>query len=202
MNLHKNAKLLPNQRQQIKDLYATGEYSQEELALRFGVSRPTISKWVKRQTPADGSSAPKHHGRRTITPEFEQAVKEYRQNPATAHHGKVRIALALRDVFACSSSSNVYLVLKKLQLNVPKQARSAKKDHIPVGKHRTQMDVQYLPALKGASGFSYKISIIHLSTRYKYSEIHDTFTSETIAGVYKRACDALPPFSSRLPITP
>jgi Spy/CpxP family protein refolding chaperone len=38
MKLHKNASLTPKQRQQIKDLYATGNYAQVNLAKKFGVS--------------------------------------------------------------------------------------------------------------------------------------------------------------------
>ena len=48
------------------------------------------------------------------------------------------------------------------------------------------MDVQQLPAIEGGTGFEYKISLIHLSTRIKYSEIHSNYTSETVAGVFQR----------------
>ena len=73
---------------------------------------------------------------------------------------------------------------------------------IPVGRHRVQMDVQQLPAIEGETGFEYKISLIHLSTRVKYSEIHTECTSQTVAAVFQRALDQLPPFLSSLPTTP
>jgi hypothetical protein len=57
------------------------------------------------------------------------------------------------------------------------------------------MDVQQLPVVKGGRGFEYKISLIHLKTRWKYSEIHKNCTSQTVAAVYQRALDNLPPFS-------
>lgn len=202
MKLHAKAALTPKQRQAVKDLYATGKCSHQELAERFGTTRKTIAKWLRRPDTADASNAPKHHGRRTITPEFEQAVKKYRQDEATSHHGKIRIAHELRSRFACSNPSNVYLALKNLGLNTPQQSAPKPENHLPVGKHRTQMDIQYLPAVEGGTGYSYKISIIHLSTRYKYSEIHDNCTSKTIAKVYRRAMDNLPPFLSPSPITP
>lgn len=193
MKLHKNASLTPKQRQQIKDLYATGDYTQELLAKKFGVCRPTISKWVKRSSVLDASSATQNRVS-TITAEFELAVKLYRENTASSHHGKVRIAHELKNKYACSNPSNVYSVLKKLQLNKPKVIKEQNPNKIPVGKHRTQMDIQVLPAIKGNEGFEYKISIIHLSTRVKYSEIHDNYESKTIASVYERALENLPPF--------
>lgn len=66
--------------------------------------------------------------------------------------------------------------------------------HIPVGRHRVQMDVQQLPAIKGSKGFEYKISLIHLSTRFKYSEIHPDITSQICADVFERAVQMMPPF--------
>lgn len=194
MKLHQNASLTLKQRQQVKDLYASGQYSQQELAQKFGTTRKTIAKWANRPDIHDASSAPKQP-HRSISTEFEQAVKAYREGPLTRHHGKVRIAEALKATYPCSNASNVHLVLKKLKLSRPKLRKAKGNTHIPVGRHRTQMDVQQLPAVEGDKGFEYKISIIHLSTRVKYSEIHDNCESKTIAGVYQRAFDHLPPFS-------
>ncbi|MFK7971494.1 MAG: integrase core domain-containing protein [Bacteroidia bacterium] len=56
------------------------------------------------------------------------------------------------------------------------------------------MDWQQLTAVKGGSGFRYKISIIHMSTRIKYSEIHNDHKSQTLAEFIRRAMDRLPPF--------
>jgi putative transposase len=56
------------------------------------------------------------------------------------------------------------------------------------------MDVQFLPAIEGNNGFEYKISLIHMATRVKYSEIHEDAKSETLAAVFRRAIDLLPPF--------
>lgn len=192
MKLHKNASLTLKQRQHIKDLYASGGYTQQALATKFGVSRKTIAKWIKRASIGDGAIRPNKP--KAITPEFVSAVKAYRENNLTSHHGKVRIAFELKASHACSNASNVYLVLKQLQLNQAKPAKAKSSHSIPVGKHRTQMDIQQLPAITGNEGFEYKISIIHLSTRVKYSEIHDNTESSTIAGVYQRALENLPPF--------
>lgn len=65
---------------------------------------------------------------------------------------------------------------------------------IPVGYHRVQMDIQELPAIKGQAGREYKISVIHLRTRLKYSEIHPQATSRQVAAVLERSLSRLPPF--------
>ncbi len=54
--------------------------------------------------------------------------------------------------------------------------------------------MQELPAIAGHHGREYKISLIHLRTRMKYSEIHPDQRSATIAGVVERAMSRLPPF--------
>lgn len=64
------------------------------------------------------------------------------------------------------------------------------------------MDIQQLPAKKGQQGYEYKISLIHLNTRVKYSEIHADSSSETVAGVFQRSLDVLPPFLSSFPTMP
>jgi hypothetical protein len=56
------------------------------------------------------------------------------------------------------------------------------------------MDWQQLPAILGNSGFAYKISIIHLSTRIKYSEIHYDYSTQTLAIFLENAVKRLPPF--------
>jgi hypothetical protein len=56
------------------------------------------------------------------------------------------------------------------------------------------MDWQQLPAIQGNRGFAFKISIIHLSTRIKYSEIHDNHNTQTLAAFLERATRRLPPF--------
>jgi transposase InsO family protein len=58
------------------------------------------------------------------------------------------------------------------------------------------MDVQFLPKLPTAKGFDYKISLLHVATRLKYSEIHDNQRSATLAQVLVRAQQRLPPFAT------
>ena len=56
------------------------------------------------------------------------------------------------------------------------------------------MDIQELPAIKGQHGREYKISVIHLRTRVKYSEIHPQASSKCVAAVLERAVSHVPPF--------
>jgi hypothetical protein len=63
------------------------------------------------------------------------------------------------------------------------------------------MDVQQLPAVAGNQGFEHKISLIHLATCWKYSEIHRDYSSQTIAQVYRRTLDRFPTFLLPSPIT-
>lgn len=39
-------KLAPEDRPRLRELYATGRWTQQELADRFGISRPCVSRWV------------------------------------------------------------------------------------------------------------------------------------------------------------
>lgn len=57
-----------------------------------------------------------------------------------------------------------------------------------------QLDIQELPAIKGQRGREYKISVIHLRTRIKYSEIHRRARSKQAAAVLERSLGRLPPF--------
>ena len=102
----------------------------------------------------------------------------------------MRIAYELRARYGPFAFSTVGLILRQAALSGPAKTKRA----LPVGRHRTQMDEQQLPATKGSQGFEYKILIIHLATRVKYSEIHDNYESLTIAGVFKRSLDSLPLF--------
>jgi len=190
MKQHAKATLTVAKRKQVKVLFETEGLSKSELARRFGVHRRTIAKWVERDSPYD-KPVPERE-KRVVTPTYEQAVIEYRRlNPS---HGAIRIAQALRSEFSFAGRGTISIILKKHGLTRKTKARPRTKWKIPVGRHRLQCDVQELPAIKGSTGFEYKISFIHLKTRWKYSEIHPDCQTETVTAVYQRAMDNLPPF--------
>ncbi len=197
MKLHKNAALTVEQRREIKRLHDEEQIGIRRLAARYRVNPKTIQRWVKRDAPYDRH--PPTRRKRVVTEAYEQAVLAYRQDHPT--QGPIRIAQALQPQFPQAHRGTIAQILRYAQLTqVPPPQRQAWK--IPVGRHRVQMDVQQLPAIEGGQGFEYKISLIHLSTRVKYSEIHSDCTSKIVAGVFQRALDQLPPFLSSSPTMP
>jgi len=187
------------QRQEVKRLHEEQGISIRKLAARFGVNPTTIHRWVRRDSPLDRSSA-RIHPATVMTPDYRQAVIDYRQQHPG--HGPVRIAYELSDRFAFANRGTVLKILQEEKLTRAPSKNKAQRRHIPVGRHRIQMDIQQLPAVQGQKGFEYKITAIHLRTRLKYSEIHPDRKSTTVAGVLKRAMDLLPPFFSCGQTTP
>lgn len=188
---HANAALTIAQRREVKRLFERKKISVSDLAQRFCCGESTIRKWIRRETPEDKSSAP-HRKREVVTEAYRQAVLDYRQEHP--QHGPIRIAIELKAAHPQAHRGTIALILQKAGL-AQRSPRSKSKWQIPVGEHRLQGDTQELPAIAGNKGFEYKISFIHLRTRWKYSEIHPNQQSATIAGVYQRALDHLPPFS-------
>lgn len=198
MELHANAGLTVKQRQEVKRLHEQG-ISIRELAERFRVNSTTIQRWTKRDSPLDRSSAPLK-SRTVITPEYRAAVIEYRE--AHPNHGPIRIAQELHNAYPWANRGTVLTILQQKGLTRPPKKERKPPKAIPVGRHRVQMDIQQLPAIEGSKGFEYKITVIHLRTRVKYSEVHSDHKSETVSGVLKRAWDLLPPLFSSGPTTP
>lgn len=123
---------------------------------------------------------------------MKAAVRRFR----TTHPGwgTRRLRDELRGWFPTISRSVIRHILRVARLPQPGPRRRPRVRHpIPVGRHRVQMDIQHLPAITGG-GSEYKITVIHLRTRLKYSEIHRDHRSRTMAAVLTRALDRLPPF--------
>lgn len=191
MKLHANAALTIKQRRQVKQLFENDKLPIVEIARRFSVSPQTVRRWIRRTDFQDRQV--KSRSPRVVTSEYEQAVIEHRrQNPT---HGAIRITLALQAEFPFANRGTVAIILKREGLTKKNKPRVRTNWKIPVGRYRLQCDIQELPAIRGNKGFEYKISFIHLRTRWKYSEIHPDCRTETVARVYQRALDNLPPFS-------
>ena len=191
MKLHARAKLTIENRKEVKRLHANG-ISIRKLAERFHVTPKTIHYWVRSDSPLDKTSAPIRH-RTVITEDYRRAVVAYRQ--AYPSHGPITIAQSLVDTYPQAKKGTIHRILQQEGLiRTDTQKRRSTKP-INVGRHRIQMDIQLLPAVKGGKKREYKISLIHLATRVKYSEICANHKSETVLEVFKRATDYLPPFS-------
>ena len=199
MKLHAKAALTVQQRQEVRRLHREEQVSIRDLAGRFHVNPTTIQRWVARETPLDLSTAPLHP-HTVITPEYRDAVIAYRR--AHPRHGPIRIAAELQPQFGFADRGTVLRILQEENRAQGRPQVRQEGRHIPVGRHRIQMDIQQLPAIEGSKGFEYKLSAIHLRTRVKYSEIHPQVTSKIVAGVLRRALDRLPPFSWCGPTTP
>ena len=199
MKLHAKAALTLAQRTEVRCLHLEEHLSIRALAERFGVNATTIQRWVARDVPLDKTSAPVHP-HTVSTPEYVAAVLTYRA--AHPQHGPIRIAHELQTEFPQANRGTILRILQDADLTRAKVAAKAPGRHIPVGRHRIQMDIQQLPTISGGHGFEYKISAIHLRTRFKYSEIHPDHSSATVADVLQRALDRLPPLFSSGPTTP
>ncbi len=191
MRIHANATLTIKQREEVKRLHTQKRISIRKLARRFKVSTITIKRWIYRDSPLDLSTAPKHK-RGGLTPEQQEAVLAYRQENPQA--GERTIALALKKQFGKLSHASIGRYLKACGLTHPLERKDREKKPLKVGKHRLQMDIQQLPAVRGGQGFEYKISIIHMATRMKYSEIHPQITAQAVAQSVEHALGQMPPF--------
>ena len=199
MKLHSLAALTVPQRREVRRLHQEEQISVRDLAKRFRVNPTTIQRWIHRESPLDKSTAPLHP-HTVITPVYRQAViGERKANPS---HGPITIAQTLKNEFPQADRGTVLAILQEEHLTRPLPKKRPSSQPIPVGHHRIQMDIQQLPAVKGGKGFEYKISMIHLRTRYKYSEIHRTLTSHIVSQVLQRGLENLPPFFSSGPTMP
>jgi transposase len=108
MKQHANATLTVAQRIKVKLLFDNQGLSKSELARHFGVHRRTIAKWVNRDSPLDKTSETRK--KQMVTPDYEQAVIEYRKANPTS--GAIPIALALKEKFSSANRGTVALILK------------------------------------------------------------------------------------------
>lgn len=193
MRLHANARLTMKQRQEMRRLHTEQHHSIRQLARLFHVNPSTAYKWATRDVPGDKSSAP-HQPRSLVTATYRAAVLQYRDEHP--HHGPIRIAQELRHAFLQANRGTILRILQHERLTSSPRATPTARKPIPVGRYRVQMDIQQLPAIEGHEGFEYNISVIHLRTRLKYSEIRPDATSRTLAAVLEEATRRLPPFFS------
>lgn len=192
MKLHANAKLLVSQRKEVGRLNREEGVSYRNLAQRFGVNLSTIQRWARRETPLDLSTAP-HRRREGLNNIQKEAILEYRKEYPGA--GPKTIVAALAERHGKMSHATVGRFLQREGVAAPPPPKTPRKpEPLKVGRHRLQMDIQVLPAIRGGKNFEHKITIIHMATRVKYSEIHSSATSEVVAQVVKNALAHMPPF--------
>jgi transposase len=191
MEIHGNAALTVREREEVQRRHREGGESIRHLADRYRVNPSTIQRWIHRDSVLDLTSGPKQP-RRGLTPEQQAAIRRYRaENPRA---GAITIAAGLREEFGKLSPATMGRFLRAEGLARPTEKKVRVRQPLRVGRHRLQMDIQELPAIRGKSGFEYKISILHMATRMKYSEIHPRMSSELVVETLQRALAHLPPF--------
>lgn len=192
MKLHGNAALSIKQRREVKRLHEQEGWSYRRLATKFGVNVTTISRWVRRDSPLDLSTAPINR-RKGLSQEQREAIRKYKRENPKAGARTISTVLGRQYGHMCHGTISLFLKAEELN-NLPPAKKERERQPLKVGKHRLQMDFQVLPAIRGKEGFEYKITIIHMATRMKYSEIHKEMTSEVATQALKNALAHLPPF--------
>jgi transposase len=117
MKQHGNSSLTVAQRRLIHDLYHSGKAKKSELARRFHVNRKTIDRWVDRDSPYDKPSGPKNP-RKVITPEYRQAVIDYRKTHPD--HGPKTIAYYLKAEFNFANRGTILRILQQEGMTKPR----------------------------------------------------------------------------------
>lgn len=122
MGLHPNAALTVRQRQELQRLRRDEGWTLDRLAAHFHVNRSTVLRWTRRESPADRSAAPKHHGGQVVTDAYRAAVIAYRH--AHPHHGPQRIAHALRAHFPTANNATIWRILHAADLIGPRSKKN------------------------------------------------------------------------------
>lgn len=190
MKIHGNATLTVAQRQEIKRLREDG-LTYRELAQKFRVHLTTVWRWTHRDSPLDLSTAPKRK-RRALSPEQEESIRAYRRENPQA--GERTLAAVLAPTHGPMSHATVGRFLQREAWSRPRRKKAAERHPLRVGRHRLQMDIQQLPAIEGGCGMEYKVGIIHMATRMKFSEIYPHMNADVVVQALKKALAHLPPF--------
>lgn len=122
MGLHANAALTVRQRQELQRLYREEHWTVAQLVAHFHVNPSTVRRWIRRDSPADRSAAPKYHGGQVVTAAYRAAVIAYRQ--ANPHHGPQRIAHELRAQFPTANNATIWRILHAADLIGPRPKKS------------------------------------------------------------------------------
>jgi hypothetical protein len=189
MHYHPKAALTSVQRARVQQLHRAG-MSQSASARQFGGHRRTIQRWIARPDTADRTGGPRTHGRRVVPDGYRDAGIAERQ--AHPRHGPTRSAQDLRPRFPIANTATVWRILHAAELT-QRPPKKRRRRLIPVGRHRVQLDMQEVPAIRGSRGRKDTIRLIQLRTRMKSAEIHPTAASRRSAGVLRRAMGRLPP---------
>ena len=184
--LHKNAKLTPAQRRYIQE--NPDGLSVTDLARKFGVSRHTIYKWLKREDVEDRSCAPiKVH---RALDEVQQAVVALLRERLNLSGDDI-----LRIVRKCLgwevSRSTLYRYLQQMGLTAKGSASRKWKEFEQVKEPGfIHIDVYYLPRIGGKRAYLYVA--IDRATRCTWVMFSDKKDSYASVKFLKQCVEAFP----------
>ena len=183
---HRNAKTNSHVRLSIQK----SQRSDQELAVRYGVSRQTVRKWRRRSGVEDFSSRPHriYHALDEISVALIRRVRESTWMPLD------ELIETIEGVIPNVSRSTVYRVLCRLGLNrVPLAQREKARKFKAYQPGYLHMDVTYLPRLEGKSR-RYLFVAIDRATRLMYYRIYPDKSVES-SNAFLRECLRFFPFT-------
>ena len=181
---HSNAKTNIHIRQEIKK---NRTLTVEELSLRYCVSRQTICKWRKAETPEDNSCAPK---------KITYALTEEEKGLAITLRRSTWFSLdeiweMLLDNNPTISRSSVSRCFVKAGINkVPKEQREKAKKFKEYSPGYLHMDVTYLPKLDGRK--KYLFVAIDRATRVIFYWIYNNKEASSTVDFMDKVIDFFP----------
>jgi len=174
VRLHKSARTTPGVREEIR----RSSEPVSVLSERYNVSRPTIYKWKRRESPLDASHTP-HRLRTSLTPAQEAVVVELRR----------LLNLSLDDLVAVVHEfihptvlrSSVHRCLKRHGVSVrparEKQAVSTARGFKAYEPGYLHVDVKYLPQMPDEEHRRYLFVAIDRATRWVFIRLYTAHTA-------------------------
>jgi transposase InsO family protein len=192
VNLHKNARTTPAIRRELRE----SPLSIAELSRRYGLSKPTVRKWRRREDTADRSHCPQRL-QTTLSAPQEAIVVALRQTLLLP----LDDLLAVTREFVCEDVSRSGLDrclrrhgvsdLKALrpQDDAPKAEPKSFKDYAPGFVH---VDLKYLPQMPDEDARRYLFAGIDRATRWVYVEVLPEKSAACAQGFLERLLKAAP----------
>lgn len=192
VNLHKNARTTPAIRRELRE----SPLPIAELARRYGLSKPTVRKWRRREDTADRSHCPQRL-QTTLSPAQEAIVVALRQTLLLP----LDDLLAVTREFVCEgvSRSGLDRCLRRHGISdlqalrpredTPKAELKSFKDYAPGFVH---VDLKYLPQMPDEEARRYLFAAIDRATRWVYVEVLPAKSADCARGFLERLLQAAP----------
>lgn len=164
-----------------------------EACRRHGISRKSYYKWKKRydgtiESLVDQSRRPKSHPRQLTDKEhklIDRIARRHRKK------GLYRLHWHLRTHHGFTRSvGGLYKALKRLgfyDLRKPRRRRKYKRYELPHPGANVQIDVKYLPKIRGKQ--EYQFTAIDEHTRIRFAQIYDGITPQNAVAFLRDALD-------------